>query len=115
MLACRYNPITKRFEKGHGQDAIKNKHLSALNDADREALEKFTNPANAQVAPADAEMYGLQAGSPMIKQSEQPQPPAGPMPAMPPQGTPVGTAMPGAQESQAPGGMDLSALLGGQR
>ena len=108
-LKAGYNPITKRFEKGHGQDAIKEKHLSQLNDEDRAALERFTSPANAQVAPADAEMYGLQAGSPMIKPQEQP----AAMPPVPPQGTPIGSAMPGSQESTAPGGVDLSSLLGG--
>lgn len=119
-LKAGYNPITKRFEKGHGQEAIRNKHLSGLNDADRAALEQFTNPANAQVAPADAEMYGLQPGSPMIRPEDaaNPNPGSNPMAAMmggaPAAGpTPVGGAMPGAEESQAPGGMDIASLLGG--
>lgn len=124
-LKAGYNPITKRFEKGHGQEAIKDKHLSSLNDADRAALEQFTNPANAQVAPADAEMYGLQPGSPMIRAQDaaNPTPESNPMATMmggapaigaPSAGpTPVGGAMPGAEESAAPGGADLSALLGG--
>jgi hypothetical protein len=112
-IRAGYDPLTKTFKDEHNQEMIKEKHLSGLNDADRAALEKYTSPSNAQVAPADAEMYGLQPNSPMVRQPEQPA--AGPTPAMPPQGTPVGAAMPGAQESQAPGGMDLSALLGGQQ
>jgi hypothetical protein len=75
-----YNPITKRFEKNHGQKAIKEKHLSQLNEADRTALEKFTSPENAQVAPADAEKYGLQPNSPMIRSPEA----GNPSPAMNP-------------------------------
>lgn len=122
-IKAGFNPITKRFEKGHGRDAIKEKHLSGLNDADRAALERFTDPANAQVAPADAEKYGLQPGSPMIRAEDaaNPTPEANPMAAMlggqaPSAGpTPVGGAMPGAEESMAPGGADLSALLGGGR
>lgn len=122
-LKAGYNPITKRFEKGHGQEAIRNKHLSGLNDADRAALEQFTNPANAQVAPADAEMYGLQPGSPMIRGQEQPNPTpeANPMAALmggagaptPVPTAPIGGAMPGSEESMAPGGTDIAALLGG--
>ena len=116
-LRAGYNPITKRFEKNHSQESIKEKHLSRLNDADRAALEKFTSPATAQVAPADAEMYGLQPGSPMIRQEQQPNPTleANPMAAAmaPAGGVPVGGAMPGAEESMAPGATDLSALLGG--
>lgn len=120
-LRAGYNPITKRFEKGHGQDAIRNKHLSGLNEADRSALERFTSPENAQVAPADAEMYGLQPNSPMIRAQDaaNPTPQMNPMmqgaglPGAPAQPAPIGGAMPGAEESQAAGGMDLSALLGG--
>ena len=128
-LRAGYNPITKRFEKGHGQEAIKKKHLDGLNDADKAALEQFTNPANAQVAPADAEMYGLPQGSPMIRGQEQanPTPQANPMAALmggggapapaptAPAANPIGGAMPGSEESMAPGAADLSALLGGGR
>lgn len=93
-----YNPITKQFEKEHDQNSIKEKHLSQLNDADRAAIEKVTDPTIAQVAPADAEMYGLDANSPMVKS-------ATPQPAMP-----VAPAMPTSTEG---GGLDLNALLGG--
>ncbi len=119
-MRAGYNPITKRFEKGHGRDAIKENHLAGLNDADREALERFTDPANAQVAPADAEMYGLQPGSPMIRPEQQVNPSPAMNPMMQPApaaggSNPVGAAMPGAQESMAPGATDLSALLGGNQ
>ena len=116
-----YNPITKQFEKNRSSEGIKEKHLSQLNDADRTALKKFTSPETAQVAPADAEMYGLQPGSPMIRpeqgaQVQQGMVPSSPMgPALPAGGSPVGQAMPGSEESMAPGGADLSALLGGQQ
>lgn len=92
-----YNPITKQFEKEHDQNSIKEKHLSQLNDADRAAIEKVTDPTIAQVAPADAEMYGLDANSPMVK-SATPQPAMPAAPAAPTEG----------------GGLDLNALLGGQ-
>ncbi len=118
-IKAGYNPITKTFEKNHGQEALRKKHLDGLNEADRGALEQFIDPANAQVAPADAEMYGLQPGSPMIKQPpmEQPmmpgaQPATAPAPmAQPAAGSPIGNAMPSGQEQPNP--MDLSALLGG--
>lgn len=112
-IRAGYDPITKRFSKEHGQDRLREKHLSQLNDADRQAIEGITDPAAAQVAPADAEKYGLPADSPMVR---QPQPPIQGMEGlMPGQGapTPLGGAMPGAGESTAPGGMDISSLLGG--
>lgn len=116
-----YDPMTKTFRKEHDSDTIKEKHLSQLNDADREGLERLTNPGAAQVAPADAERYGLNQNSPFIKQQEQPIPGTIPpqegaqstQPMMPPAGgAPVGSPMPGAEESQAAGGADLAALLG---
>lgn len=110
-IRAGYNPITKNFEKDHSAEAIKERHLAGLNDADRAALEQFTAPQNAQVAPADAEMYGLQPGSPMIRPEQQ----ANPAPGMNPMmqgGAPAAPAMPG-QEQPAQGGVDLSALLGG--
>jgi len=128
-----YNPITKRFDRAHDQAELKKKKLSALNDADREALEKFTSPEAAQVAPADAEKYGLAPGSRMIKQEApmggapaMPAPaapnnvaamlggaPEAAAPAMPQGSSPVGGQIPGGSETQAAGGLDLSALLGG--
>ena len=121
-----YDPLTKTFRKEHSNEEIKKKHLDKLNDADKTRLEEFTNPANAQVAPADAAKYGLREDSPMIKQPTPeagatpavppmtPQAPAGPVPSLP--GEQAGAPMPGpAQEStMAPGGgQDLAALLGG--
>lgn len=114
-----YNPLTKRFEKDKDLDAIKEGELSRLNDADRARIEELTSPSNAQVAPADAEMYGLSPDSPMIRQqAPQPEAPA-PAPAMPaPQGgQPAGLeALLGggqAAPAQAEGQPDMSALLGG--
>lgn len=112
-IKAGYNPITKEFDERHNQNAIKEKHLAGLNEADRAALEQFTSPSNAQVAPADAEKYGLKPGSPMIRPEEQPNPTAGMMAPPSAGASPVGTAMPGAEESTAPGGVDLGALLGG--
>jgi hypothetical protein len=109
-IRAGYDPMTKTFNKERSQDAIKQKHLSGLNDADKKALEQFTSPANAQVAPADAEMYGLQPNSPMIKQQatgQQPVPPQGAAPS------PVGNALPGSEESTAPNGIDIASMLGG--
>jgi hypothetical protein len=84
------------------------------------ALEQFTSTESAQVAPADAEMYGLKAGSPLIRQQPNPQmeaAPAMPMPGgmpMPAQGAgDIGNPVGMPEESAAPGGLDLNALLGG--
>lgn len=117
-----YDPLTKTFRKEHSNEEIKKKHLDRLNDTDRARLEEFTNPANAQVAPADAAKYGLKENSPMVKQQTPeagaspavspmtPQAPAGPVPSLP--GGQVGAPMPGSQESTMAGGQDLAALLG---
>lgn len=114
-----YNPITKRFEKEHNQQNIKESFLNRLNDSDRTNIERITDPSAAQVAPADAEKYGLDASSPMVRQQPQqqmaPQPmqPAG-QPAGQPQGMmPTGQQMPGSEESMAAGANPLAALLGG--
>lgn len=119
-----YNPITKRFEEAHNQDAIKEKYLNQLNEADRMGIEQITDPRAAQIAPADAGKYGLNSNSPMVR---QPMPEGGIMPqgGMPmeeaPQGAPapVGAPIPGAEESMAPGapqgGNPLEALLGGNQ
>lgn len=105
-----YNPLTKSFDNNRNFKSIKDKYLNQLNDADKAAIDNLTNPSAAQVAPADAEMYGLQPNSPMIRQ-EQP----APAPAIPAAETPVGGALPGSEESMAPGGVDLSSLLGGNQ
>lgn len=110
-MKAGYNPITKSFDEEKSYDKIREKHLSRLNDADRGVIEQITSPSAAQVAPADAEKYGLQPGSPMIRQ-EQP----GAMPGMEPSpaaATPIGGALPGSEESMAAGGVDLSSILGG--
>lgn len=107
-----YDPTTKTFRKEHDADEIKKRNLEGLNDADRASIEGLLNPKAANIAPADAEKYGLKEDSPFVRQpapEEQPVPPAAP--AMETQG--VGAPMPGtAQESQAPGAQDLSAILG---
>ena len=108
-----YNPITKQFDSSRSQEDIKNKYMSQLNDADRSAIEQLTNPAAAQVAPADAEMYGLPSGSPMIRPDQAAM--IGAQGTQPATGSPIGNALPGSEESMAPGGADLSALLGGQQ
>lgn len=93
-----YNPITKRFEKEKSADAIKEKHLAGLNDADKSKLEELTNPASAHVAPKDAGTMGLPGDSPMVDGNTQPQP-----------------TMPVVPEGQAPTeeGTDIASLLGG--
>jgi len=118
-----YNPITKQFDDTKSQKGIKEKYMSQLNDADRAGIEQLTDPSAAQVAPADAEMFGLPQGSPMIRPDQAammggaqgPQGPQGTQPALHTGGSPVGGALPGSEESMAPGGADLSALLGGQQ
>lgn len=107
-----YNPITKRFEKAHNQNNVKESFLSQLNDSDRQNIERITDPRAAQVAPADAERYGLNATSPMIRQPEGGQP-AIQQPPVGANASPVGQALPGSEESTAAGGNPLAALLGG--
>lgn len=110
-----YNPITKRFEKEHDQQNIRESFLSKLNDSDRKNIERITDPSAAQVAPADAEKYGLDASSPMIRQQQQQQMAPQPMqPAGQPQGMmPAGQQLPGSEESMEAGENPLAALLGG--
>ena len=107
-----YNPITKRFEKEHNQNNLKESFLSQLNDSDRQNIERITNPSAAQVAPADAEKYGLNTTSPMIRQPEGGQPTMQ-QPPVSANASPVGQALPGTGESTAAGGNPLAALLGG--
>lgn len=113
-----YNPVTKRFERAHNTQNIKKSFLSKLNDSDRQNLERITDPSAAQVAPADAEKYGLDASSPMIRQqSQMEQQQMAPQPMQPagqPQGMmPTGQQLPGSEESTAAGANPLAALLGG--
>jgi hypothetical protein len=115
-----YDPIVKRFSKEHGQKKIKDKYLSQLNDTDRASIEAITDPSAAQVAPADAEKFGLAPGSPMVK-GQAPQAGGNPLAALmggapTPAAAPVGSPVPGAEESMAPGGQnpaDIMSLLGG--
>lgn len=116
-----YDPLTKTFRKEHDQENLKKKHLDRVNDADKAKLEELTNPKAANIAPADAEKFGLKEDSPFVKQPESlAQGASAPMPETPAMakltgGGPVGapTTEP-PQESQAAGGIDLSALLGGK-
>jgi hypothetical protein len=115
-----YNPITKRFEEKHNQANLKESFLSQLNDTDRQNIERITDPSAAQVAPADAEKYGLDQNSPMVRQNPtgmpgQPMEPQAAPPAAIAGGSPIGTALPGSQESIAPGGTPLETMLGGNQ
>lgn len=102
-----YNPITKTFEKEKSADAIKEKHLGGLNDADRAKLEELTNPAAARVASKDAEAMGLPANSPMI--AGQPAPAQPPMP----EGQAVPPVQGGAPTPEGGAGPDIANMLGG--
>ena len=117
-----YNPITKRFEKEHDQNLRKEKFLGELNDTDRANVERITDPSAAQIAPADAEKYGLTTQSPMVRQNPMgamqggmPMQAPTPAPEMAAGGMPTGAALPGSQESMAPGGNPLEAMLGGNQ
>lgn len=112
-----YNPITKTFEERHDSNKIKESFMSQLNDMDRANIERITNPSAAQVAPADAEKYGLAPDSPMIRPNQ----PA-PLPGMPQEGVPSSPEQGMMQpqqglpaEGQVPqGGNPLESLLGGK-
>lgn len=101
-----YNPITKRFEKDKSAEAIKEKHLSGLNDATKAKLEELTSPSAARMAPKDAEAMGLPADSPMI-QGAVPSQPNGQPPVNP-------TEVPAQPQGAAPeAGLDINSMLGG--
>lgn len=106
-----YNPITKQFEERHDPSKIKESFLGELNDTDRTNIERITNPEAAQIAPADAEKYGLTPDSPMVRPNQ----PA-PLPGMPQGIHEQGMApaeQPIPQEGQ-PQGNPLESLLGGR-
>ena len=104
-----YNPITKQFEERHDSNRIKESFMNQLNDMDRTNIERITNPSAAQVAPADAEKYGLAPDSPMVRPNE----PA-PLPGMqaPTQGPAPVQGVPAPQPEQ---GNPLESLLGGKQ
>lgn len=101
-----YNPITKRFEKDKSADAIKEKHMAGLNDADKAKLEELTSPSAARMAPKDAEAMGLPADSPMIAGEQQ----AGGQPPISPAGQAAPTPAPGPEGGAGP---DINSMLGG--
>ncbi len=112
MLAG-YNPETQEFEESF--DDIKSKHMAGLNDGDVASLENMMDPANLQLASADAEAYGVPENSPMRKPMPLPQGAQDPsQQAMPPEGMggmPQGQAPPpGAPQGAPP---DIASLLGG--
>ena len=110
-----YNPLTTEFEEERDFDKIKEKHLNNLNEDDRAAIEGLTQPSAAQVAPADAQQYGLAPDSPFVKQ------PAGvPQAQLPQGGTMPGQDVPSPEvgatppQGAAPAGQpDIASLLGG--
>lgn len=112
-----YNPITKRFEKDKSSEAIKEKHLSGLNNAQRSKLEEITSPSAAHMAPKDAEAMGLPPDSPMIDGMGQPPmaPQAGAQTtAIPSEATGAPAPMPGqAPATGQEGGLDIASMLGG--
>lgn len=106
-----YNPLTKEFEKDRDFDAIREKHLNQLNEDDRASIDALTQPSAAQLAPADAEQYGLAPDSPFIKQPAGVEPntqlPQGGVTMMPEQQAQV------AAPQQAAAQPDIAAMLGG--
>lgn len=52
-----YNPETDEFDKGKRK--TKEEFTEGLSDSDKEAIDHLTDPANAKIPPADAEMYGV--------------------------------------------------------
>lgn len=100
-----FNPETGDFEDAP-EDKL-NGMLDGLNDADKVGIQGLLNPSRANIAPADAAKFGLDATNPMVQAQQVPAP--APEEEMMQQGMPQGQPLP--QEQQK--GADIAALLGG--
>ena len=103
-----FNPDTMEFEKS--LDEKNEEALSRLNEQDRANVEEFMDPAQVQLAPADADAYGVSEASPMRRSMTPPiQQPMGP-------GAPIPGGLqtaPAQASPQAPQGADILSILGG--
>ena len=100
-MQAGYDPITKRFDNSASKK--KEDTLNQLNDKDRAAVEKLFDPSQLGLAPADAEAMGVNANSPMVRQSNSIEQPAQAPTQMSAPSQPAGQAQ----------AQDINALLGG--
>lgn len=73
-----YDPVTHRFRKKTIDSKKEEELLSQVNEKDREGIKRMLDPAQLQLAPADAQAMGLKPDSPMVRHGEEsPQIPQG--------------------------------------
>lgn len=73
-----YDPVTHRFKKKTIDSKKEEELLSQVNEKDRENIKRMLDPAQLQLAPADAQAMGLKSDSPMVRHGEEsPQIPQG--------------------------------------
>lgn len=105
-----FNPETMQFDKS--LDEKNEEALSRLNEQDRAKVEKFMDPSQVGLAPADADAYGVSETSPMRKPTTPPMQqhmgPGAPIPG----GLQSPTAQ-AAPQAPAPQGADILSMLGG--
>ena len=86
-----YDPVTHRFRKKTIDSKKEEELLSQVNEKDREGIKRMLDPAQLQLAPADAQAMGLKPDSPMVRHGEEssqipqrnPEQPQGQMPNQP--------------------------------
>ena len=99
-----YDPVTHRFRKKTIDSKKEEELLSQVNEKDREGIKRMLDPAQLQLAPADAQAMGLKPDSPMVRHGEES--------LQIPQGN---TEQPQGQMPNQPTGnpQDIMSLLGG--
>lgn len=110
-----YNPVTHRFEKGN-TSRLKEDLEQELNEQDKQAIDRLTDPSQLGLAPADAEELGVAPDSKMVRQPNPMQGAQMPSPSPAQVATPMSapTAGPTPTPGQAPaGGQDILSMLGG--
>lgn len=64
-----WNPATRDFDGETKGDQMK-RDMAGLSEADREALQRITDPSAAHIPPAEAEKYGLDPDDPMVDKGQ---------------------------------------------
>lgn len=100
-----YDPVTHRFRKKVADAKREEELLSQVNEKDREGIKRMLDPAQLELAPADAQAMGIKPDSPMVKQGGG----ASPIPQGEPEAQPQGP-MPAQPAGNQP---DIMSLLGG--
>lgn len=98
-----YDPVTHRFRKKTIDSKKEEELLSQVNEKDREGIKRMLDPAQLQLAPADAQAMGLKPDSPMVRHGEEP--------SQIPQGNPEQQGQMPNQPTGNP--QDIMSILGG--